>query len=184
MATWAALFLTLVSTGFVQGAHPGGSPEFWRQAAFEGRPRAAENLQKLLRSAAGAGSAEASNELGLLYREGELVPRNEALANAYFAEASERGSLQGAANLVEQFLAVEGAQPGEVVGRALERLEAAGEAQRPRHGLLLGRAYEDGRGRPRDAGRALELYQRACAGGNQEGCAARDRLVASGRAGN
>ena len=177
MATWMALFLTLVSTGFVQGAHPGASLEFWRQAANEGRPRAAENLIKLLRSAAAQGSADASNQLGLLYRDGELAPQNENLSNAFFAEASERGSLPGAANLVEQFLAVEGAQPGEVVERALARLEGAGEgAQRPRHWLLLGRAYEAGRGRAVDARRALELYQRACSGGNQEGCAAAARL--------
>jgi hypothetical protein len=181
MACWAGLFAALLSTGFVQGPHPGSSIEFWRTAARGERPHATENLLKLLHSAAASGSAGALNVLGELYREGELVPRDEQLSTSYFAQASELGSLSASANLAAQFLAVEGARAGPVVERALERLEQRTQRRgQPQHLMLLAMAYETGRGRPWDPLRARELYERACQRGDNGGCAGAVRVASSG----
>ena len=176
MGCWSALFVVLLSTGFVQGPHP-GSLGFWRRAAIEGKPRAAENLLKMLRAGAEKGSGEAANDLGTLFLEGELVERNEVLAMNYFSQACEQGNMRGCTNLVAGFLAVENAQPGELVQRALAVLETECGRKTPRRGcLLVGIAYEQGRGRPRDVGRALELYKRAARRGSLDACKALARL--------
>lgn len=179
MGVWATLFAVLLTTGFVQAQHPGASLDFWRKARAEGAPRADENVFRLLEVAADRGSLDAKVDLGEEFLAGRVVERNEALATQFFAEACQAGHLRGCANLAEQFLAVEGAQPGELVRHALDRLEQAcggGNVGRPCY--LIGLAYEQGRGRPWGAARAAECYARSASLGNVDGALALVRLAA------
>jgi TPR repeat protein len=173
MGLWVTLFVTLVSSGFVQAQHPGASLDFWRRARAEDRPRADENVVRLLQVSAERGSLDALVELGEEHLSGDVLARDEALATQMFADACRKGHLRGCANLVSQFLAVEGAQPGDLLQHALERLELAcdgGKVGRPC--LLIGMAYETGRGRPWGPARAIECYTRAIALGNVEAAVA------------
>lgn len=180
MGCWAALFGVLLGTGWVQAEHPGGDIAFWRQARAEDAPRAGENLVRLLQVASERGSLDARVELGELYLAGELVPRDEQRATQLFAESSAAGHLRGSANLVAQFLAVENAQPGPLIQRALDRVEAACDADRfGRPCYLIGFAYEHGRGRPWGRARAIECYTRAIAHGNLDGAKALARMAAN-----
>ena len=183
MGCWSALFAVLLGTGFVEGPHPGASIAFWRKAAAEGKPRAAENVVRMLQARAAKGSGDASNELGTLYLEGELVQRDVVAATQCFARAFEQGSEPGGENLVAQFLAVDDARAGGLVERALARLER-GCASEPggRSSYLVGRAYETGHGRPRDPGRALALYRQASALGSDEAREAVRRMSLQGAA--
>jgi TPR repeat protein len=182
MGCWSAFFALLLATGFVQGDHPGASFAFWRKAAAEGKPRADENVVKMLRAAADRGSGEAANDLGELFLEGGLVERNDVLALNYFAQACDQGYLRGCTNLVAQFLAVDGAQPGELVLRSLATLESECGRKLPRRGCyLVGLAYERGRGRPRDLERALSFYDQAARRGSTDACKALIRLSLLGQ---
>ncbi|HVS18668.1 MAG TPA: tetratricopeptide repeat protein, partial [Planctomycetota bacterium] len=133
----------------------------------------------LLEVAAERGSLDAKVELGEEFLSGRVLERNEALATQFFAEACQAGHLRGCANLAEQFLAVEGAQAGELVQRALDRVEAACDADRfGRPCYLIGMAYEHGRGRPWGPSRAIDCYTRAVAHGNVDGAKALARMAA------
>jgi len=179
MGGWSLLFLTLLSTGYVQAPHPGESLGFWRRAVAQGRPRAEENLLRLMQSQSARGSLKATVQLGEAYLDGELLPRDEARATELFARACEGGLPRGCVDLVEQFLAVEGAVPGELVQAALARVEGScGRDRSGRSCFLTGFAYEHGRGRPRNPAHAAECYRRACALGDVDAARALAALSA------
>ncbi|HUF61224.1 MAG TPA: hypothetical protein VMN36_04045 [Verrucomicrobiales bacterium] len=183
MAVWIAVFLTMLSTGFVLKPHPGGELEFWRQAIREGKPRAAENLLIALQHHCALGSGNACNELGLLYAGGKVVEPDPALAAAAFGEAARLGHIGGAQNLAIQYL-YEGRTLREADAlAALDLLEHSTSAARDgRSAYLMGFAYEHGRGRTPDKLRAVELYERGCEDGNVDACknAARMRTRGEG----
>jgi hypothetical protein len=179
MGCWSGLFVLLLGSGYVQAPHPGEQLDFWQRAAAEGKPRAGENLVKMLQNRATRGSPDAINRMGVLYREGELLERDLQAATQHFARACELGSGPGCANLFEQFLAQGNGQPADFVLRALDVVEqGCGQVAVGRPCFLLGRAFETGRGRPRDLGRALALYREACAKGLADACEAVPRLEA------
>jgi hypothetical protein len=183
MGGWITMFAVLLATGFVQGEHPGASVDFWRKAAGEGKPRAVDNVLKMLRASAERGSGEASNDLGELFLKGKLVERNELFASNYFAQACDQGHPRGCVNLVAQFLAIPNAQPGELVQRALTVLENECGRKTPRRGCyLVGVVYEQGRGRPRDVARAVDFYTRSASRGSLDASKALARLSILGQA--
>ena len=162
MGCWGALFLTLVGTGFVEGPHPGNSIPFWKQAHADAKPFAGNSLVMAAGALAeGSRVAGAFNELGLICAEGRIVPQNRAAAARYFERACELGSLEGCANVAIQYLFLFERRSDDTVSRALERLEQECE-RAPDWGAcyLVGAAYETGRGRPKDPGRAIALYER------------------------
>jgi hypothetical protein len=55
MGCWALLFAAMLGTGFVEAPHPGSSIAFWRKAAQEQKPHAAENLIEMLKDRADNG---------------------------------------------------------------------------------------------------------------------------------
>lgn len=162
MGVWIALFGGMWATGFVEGGvHPGASIPFWKDAYAQGKPHAGHSLVMAAGSLAeSGGSAAAYNELGLICIEGHIVDRNPGTAARYFGRACELGSLEGCANVAVQYLFLKQRRSQEDVTRALDRLETAC-SERSGACFLAGAAYERGRGRPRDAARAIELYQRA-----------------------
>jgi len=104
LGCWALLFTAMMATGFVEAPHPGSNIGFWKQAAEEGRPRAARNLMIMLADKAGGGSGEACNELGLIYAQGKLTAADPDKATSYFSRACDLGNSAGRANLAIQYL--------------------------------------------------------------------------------
>jgi hypothetical protein len=178
MGAWAALFATMIGTGFVEGRHEGRTIAFWKKAYDEGRYRAGENLLTLTKHRAMQGSGEANNMLGMLYLEGKLLEKNDEAAAHFFAEACRQGYPIGCENVVGQFLFQLRARSPEDVTQALDRLEQlCGAVGSGPACFLVGSAYELGRERPLDVARAKELYQLGCDQGSAEACAALKRLA-------
>lgn len=176
IACWAALFFTMLSTGFIGGAQKGNTLDFWKQAIAEGRPNAEKGYVEVLKSMTRSESTFAWNELGQLYMQGKYVEKDPKNAARCFAKASKLGSVAGSANLVKQFLAVEGAQTATAITSAFNHLEQ--ECKKDDDGAggaifyLVGSAYEMGKGRPLDKARA-RLYFKA-------GCTLRDKQCCEG----
>jgi hypothetical protein len=82
----------MVCTGFIEAPHPGTRIAFWEKAASEGRPHAAENLITKLTLISYSGNADACEELGKIYLEGKLVPRDPAASARWYARARELAS--------------------------------------------------------------------------------------------
>ena len=169
MGVWVGLFTAMVATGFVEGPHAGSSIAFWKQAALEDKPLANQKLIKVVGAKAGAGSASACNEMGLLYMEGRIVPQNRAAAAHYFARACALGDPAGAANVAIQFLYLREAASDADVARAFARLEqACATGGDGRSAQLLGYACEMGFGRPKDLERAAAWYEQGRAQGDAD----------------
>jgi TPR repeat protein len=162
MACWAALFITLEVTGFVEAPHPGNSIPFWKQAFVEGKPHAGHSLVLATGAQAeGGGSGAAYNELGVICMEGKIVNKNHGAAAKHFAKACELRDACGCANVAVQFLFLGERRSDADVANALDLLEQACAADHDRRAcFLVGAAYETGRGRPWDKRRAIELYER------------------------
>lgn len=182
MATWMALFAGIYFTGFIAAPHEGRSLDFWRRAHAEGKPGAGRKLFKLANAQAEAGSPEALNELGVIYVRGDIVDQHRGAAGHYFASACERGSLNGCANVATQYISLGEARSQRDLDMALARIEGAvAKCADGRTCYLVGYAYETGRGRPMDIGRAVALYERGRALGNPEASKGLARIALSGR---
>lgn len=171
MGVWIAIFSWMLATGFIEGPQEGSDDKFWRKVVAESRPGAEHGLIEVLKWQTRVGSTSAWNELGGYYLQGKYLPKDPLSAARCFGQASKLGSLAGSANLVHQFLAVEGAKPGKAVLSALDHLEreCANGADGPIYNLL-GCAYEIGKGRPRDPAHARELFKKGCALGDKDSC--------------
>jgi hypothetical protein len=181
MAGWGGLFLMMLARRQVDAPHPGMSMAFWKEAYAEGKPNAGKKLLKVVGSQADQGSGPAANELGVIYMEGKLAEQNRAAAGHYFAVACQAGNADGCANLATQFLFLHEAKSDKDVVRALKRLEReCGETSDGRACYLMGYAYENGMGRPRDEARARQLYADGCRRGNLDACKALVRTSCSG----
>jgi len=183
MSVWAALFGTMLATGFIDAPHPGDSIPFWKQAVAEGKQHAGQSLVLAAGAQAeGQGSGAAFNELGLICMEGKLpgVQQSDSKAAEYFAAACELGNTQGCANVAIQylFLREQRSEPG--VQQALDRLEQQCEAGTDTLACyLLASAYETGHGRPLNFSRAIEYYRR-CGPDNVFGCKGLARIALRG----
>jgi TPR repeat protein len=162
MGCWIALFAGMMATGFVGGDHPGNSIAFWKQAIVDGKPHAGHSLVMAAGSQAeAAGSGAAFNELGLICIEGKIVNENHGTAARYFARACELGNFHGCANCAVQYLFLGERRSDDDVALALEKLELqCAESPDEMSCFLVGYAYEEGRGRPADARRAVANYER------------------------
>lgn len=171
MALWATVFVGLFATGYFARSHPGASIEFWKQAVTEERANAARSLVKVTGSRAvdpmvdGASRAAAYNELGILsMSEGVDDATLEArVGNAakWFAEAAERGSDDGARNVLLHFLFHRARRSDADLGAALQRCQALAVEGDARAAFLIGLAVETGVGVAPDLRGALRFY-RAC----------------------
>ncbi|HTE05488.1 MAG TPA: tetratricopeptide repeat protein, partial [Planctomycetota bacterium] len=171
MGLFAALFVPLLLTGYVEGPHPGSSIRFWKQAVAEGKPHAARSLVELVQYQATEGSGAAWNELGLLYMEGKLVPKDSSAATTCFIKATELGDPTGCSNVATQFFLKKVPYPLDVVSRAIDILERECAARpNAQASYLVGLAYETGNGRAADPSRATGLLQTACKLGNMDAC--------------
>jgi len=120
------------------------------------------DLAELERDAA-KGIAEAQNDLGLMYQNGEGVPQDDVKAAEWFQKAADQANAEAQTNL--------GAMYANGKGVAQDDAKAVAWFQRAAsHGLAeaqfnLGLMYAKGRGVPIDEARAVEWYQKAAAQG-------------------
>jgi TPR repeat protein len=183
MGGWVALFLTMLATGFVEAPHIGATIGFWKKAAEENRPHAAQNLHLLLNEferrdmndpaepvatvgANGPLSREQAlgilcNQVASIYAEGKFVPADPVKAAHYFEKACELGNTDGCANLAIEYFRTNVADAQVDIGRALSTLEQVGIASNDgRICYLVGFAYDTGRGRPLDKAKARQFYEK------------------------
>ena len=171
MGCWAALFGTMLATGYVEAPHPGASIVFWKRAWDEGKPLADRNLKKLVLSEASLGSGPAYNLLGMMYTEGKLLPQNPAAAAQCFARACDLGDPQGCMNVAVRFLSDPTSVPQAVAAQSLSRIEPLCRFTNDGQScFLIGLAYERGLLYPQDRERALQLYEESCRQGYAPAC--------------
>lgn len=101
MSVWVAVFGLMSILGKMDGRHAGDSLPFWQQACAEGRPNSCARLVQLHTTYCNDNAAWACNELGALYREGDIVPADPDLALAWFSRACELKFQAGCVNLLE-----------------------------------------------------------------------------------
>ncbi len=177
MGVWSSVFVWMLTAGFVQGKQPGNTYEFWKHALDEGRHHADRGLLEFLKSETRGGSPAAWNELGNIYLEGKIVPKDRMTAVRYYAQASKLGSIAGSANLAKQFLSVPESSEPKVVAQAFDQLEdACQKGADAAVYYLVGFAYETGRGRPTNHARAIAFLEQGCSRGSQDSCSALTRI--------
>jgi TPR repeat protein len=185
MGTWAALFGTMLVTGFANAPHPGDSVPFWKQAFAAGKPFAGHSLIIAAGSQAEVQhSGAAKNELGVIAMEGKIIPANQSTAAHYFVEACSLGNVNGCANAASQFLFRRERTSDIDVMRTFNQLERI-HATTPSFetNYFLAAAHETGRGRTVDLNRAVALYER-CGLDNPYACKGIARIVLSGKGPN
>lgn len=175
IATWGVLFSFMLSTGFVEGVHPGASVQFWERACAEKRRNACRRLIRALDFQSAHGSALASNQLAIHFSEGLITDPDLEAAGVLFARSCAQGDASGCGNLVELYVRDGFGDPADVA-RAVSRLEAAGFDASGRSPYLVGLAYATGRGRPVDEHKALQLFERSCRAGWREACREREAI--------
>jgi hypothetical protein len=171
LGCWTLLFATMLGTGFVEAPHPGESIAFWRKAAEDKKPHAAQNLISMLQDRAGHGVGEACNELGLIYVEGKLAKKDPAAALRFFASACDLGYEGGCENAGIQILFHGVPASDAEAAHIFDHLEK--ESDRGTNGLccyLAGCAYDTGRGRKLDKVKARAFYARGAALGDLGSC--------------
>ena len=206
MAVWIALFLAMLSTGFVEAPHPGATIGFWKKAAEEKRPHATENLMVLLSqferqdlndptkvfgTTGGGRQLDRAETLGLLceqaglvYAEGKIIPPEPAKATRFFDKACGFGNVNGCANLVAEYLTAKNPPDWGDIPRALSALEQnSNQATNGRICFLVGYAHELGRGYPPDKTKAREFYAKGATLGDLEACKRFGRMAVLGEGG-
>jgi hypothetical protein len=101
MALWIVLFGSMSLLGKTDGQHTGDSLPFWQQACADGVSNSCERLLQLETTYCGDNAAWACNELGVQFREGRIVERDESLALEYFAKSCELKFRAGCVNLLD-----------------------------------------------------------------------------------
>ena len=170
MGLWASVFTALFATGYFERAHPGNSIAFWKKALEDNRMNAARGLVKITGSRAvdpmvdAPARAAAYNELGILSMVEDIdeASQQARIGNAarWFAEAAERGSDEGAKNLLQHFLFHRARRRDQDLGAALTRNQQLALAGDARAAFLIGLAVETGVGVAPDARGALSFYRR------------------------
>ncbi|HZL99381.1 MAG TPA: RnfABCDGE type electron transport complex subunit D [Planctomycetota bacterium] len=123
MGCWAALFTTMLGTGFVEAPHEGGTIAFWKRAFDEGKPGAGRELVTMLERRKLQDDPAAFNAMGGLLMDGRVLPRDPAAAASHFARACELGSSRGCVNVVKLYLSDGQLESQASLGLAFERLE-------------------------------------------------------------
>jgi TPR repeat protein len=203
---WAAVFLTMLTTGFVEGPHPGKTIGFWEKAAEENRPHAVKNLRFLLNEFTLRGLDEPvegvqgigpnglmsrEQALGILcdqvasiYAEGKFVPADPAKAAYYFEKSCEFGNTEGCAHLAVEYFRSNLAGAQVDIGHALSTLEhSAAVSKDGRICSLVAYAYDTGRGLPLDKAKARQFYEKSAALGEMAGWKTLARMQLAGEGG-
>ena len=145
VGVWAAVFIAMSAAQGVGDNHRGQWVPFWQQACTEGRPYACRNLGNLVSNYCRARSGWACNEFGIL-----LDPRRAPeFARRAFRDACDLGFEPGCTNIDPSAWNAPRRMPPGLTDYPIVLQGAKG----PMRGMT-----------------SLELYQRACAQGFQDGC--------------
>lgn len=206
MGGWIAVFLAMLSTGFVEGPHPGKTIGFWAKAAEENRPRAVERLNYLLARFAEKdldgpadgtfgvtenGRMSRDQALGIMcdqvasiYAQGKLVPSNPAMAAHYFEKGCEFGNTDACAHLAVEYFHTNLAGTKVDISRALTTLERSDTLSKDgRISSLIAFAYDTGRGVPIDKTKARQFYEKGAALGELAAWKSLARMQIAGEGG-
>jgi len=129
---------------------------------------------RALRAAAELGQSDAQFNLGVCYRRGEGVEKDDASAVQWFRRAAEQGEALAQTNLGFAFYLGEGVEKNETEAARWFGLAAAGGEPNARHNL--GICFSQGVGVHCDPLYALELFSQAAAQGHQGAQGAYDDL--------
>lgn len=121
-----------------------------------------------LEFACSTGNATACHELGVRYRRGAGVARNDARAAMLFQTACQSGKAVSCYDLGVLYLAGEGVARDDA--RAAKLFQTACDGGNGDGCNNIAVLYERGQGVARDDLRAMKLYERACAAGSALGC--------------
>ncbi len=135
-------------------------------ASYKGRQfsQAANLFQK----ACDRGERKACNSLGLMYDNGEGVPKDLNRAQGLFKRACDAGGHGGCLNL--GLLYFRGEEVPKDLDRAAALFKRACDAGGAAGCNNLGLMYHNGEGMPKDLKRSVDLYKRACGDGGPAGC--------------
>ena len=101
IAVWIIFFTAMALSGATDGRHRGDPVPFWEDACKNGRRQACERLLQVEASYCADASAWACNELGLHYRDGQVVEPDRDLALGYFSRACELRFQAACLNILE-----------------------------------------------------------------------------------
>jgi TPR repeat protein len=161
MGVWVTLFIVMVSTGFLSKGkdHPGGDPEYWHRACEQGRGSACATWVRTLNAMCESNASAACLTLGQVLNEGQIVPRNAALAGVSLGRACDLNSASGCSKLVEF------AQSGGV-----DALTQSCNGGNGAGCFILGSLYSAGSGVHQDSTLAFNLFRKSCDSGWWRGC--------------
>ena len=131
----------------------------------------------LLRPLADQGVAQAQATLGIMYDNGQGVPRDDSAAVAWFRKAADQGHPHAEYDLALKYSQGRGVSRDDEAARSWFE-KAAGHGD-PEAMYRLGDAFEFGKGTAIDYVEAYQWYDRAIAGFPPSWTASRDRAVAS-----
>lgn len=121
-------------------------------------PPRAESFGSLL-ARAEAGDAEAQNEVGVRYEDGNGVERNDVLAAEWYRKSAEQECALGEYNLSTAYFYGRGVETNLVA--AFEWMKKSADHDFPLAWYSLGRFYEKGTGVEKDGAEALRWYCKA-----------------------
>ena len=121
-------------------------------------PPRAESFGSLL-ARAEAGDAEAQNEVGVRYEDGNGVERNDVLAAEWYRKSAEQECALGEYNLSTAYFYGRGVETNLVA--AFEWMKKSADHDFPLAWFALGTFYEEGTGVEKDGAEALRWYRKA-----------------------
>lgn len=136
-----------------------------------------EQIQKI-RNDAEAGNADAQFNLGLMYRKGDGVPQDNALAAQWYQKAADQGNSEAQLNLGVMYRKGLGVPQDEQ--KACELYTKSAEAGNISAQFNLGLLYYKGQGMPRDMQTSKKWFGKACSQGHQKACEAHRILTEQG----
>jgi TPR repeat protein len=126
------------------------------------KPATKQELATILKSAE-AGNADAQLRLGSIYREGQIVPKDDAKAAEWMQKAAAQGLANAQNGLAEMYFTGTGVPRDSAKAVAwLQKAAAQGDAFAQQN---LAKMYYEGEGVPQDAAKAAEWLQKAAAQG-------------------
>lgn len=105
MSIWVVVFVGLTLLGKTDGRHTGDSLPFWQQACSDELINACDRLLQLKATYCSDNAAWACNELGLHYRQGDIVDTNLVLAQGFFKKGCELKFQASCLNLLDENVA-------------------------------------------------------------------------------
>ncbi len=165
VGAWAGVFVA-IRPSLID--HPGSSAEFWRTACADQRPFACDNLLRTVATPCARGIPRACFDLGILYDEGQALPRDVTLARGLWGRNCQAEHAPSCVKWGEHIMADASADPAVAFGA----FQQACTLSEPRGCTLLGMLIASGRLPGLDPSTAREHLQTGCTLGDGLGCSA------------